>query len=275
MALDEKQFAALARRFDFETWRDSNKLDTNLFIWNFFMVGKEFTGWSLSNIEMIQPRGEVQYPLMLSVWQKNERERLCSVSMRIHECPDLSSAHTLLLENLALFQSPNIVQLTESRIGDVVFGNPSRYTLLFARANMVVLMMNASRNLIPVDEFATSVDDYLAQAPANFADDLAPRVEPVATTVVEPDASEKTTWQLNVNEPSAKVWHKFFTTSGVVHQYKGQLHYHPDRKAESSKLRVFAISPGEGVGHQDLTIKGRPNLDSTDSVFPEESLRKS
>jgi|SRR5947209_5118083 len=257
MALNKRQYDELARYFEFDTWRDVNRLSTNLFILNFFVTGKEIelAEWSSSDVERIKPREEAGIPVTLSVWHKSMGKNLASISMRIHECADRAAAHRLLLEHLSFFQSPDIFQLKESEIGDVVFGNASHHFLLFARANLIVMMTNASRNLIRVDEFATKVDNYLANEPSSSVHANTPFVEPVRSmTVIKSVQHKPPAWQLNVIE-SPQVWYKFYAPSGDFKNHKGQLHYKPHPKVETSTLKAYAVMPGGPSVQQDLTIK--------------------
>jgi hypothetical protein len=86
-------------------------------------------------------------------------ERGPLVRVEIFELPTVEAARAHLLAMLAEFQSAEFGRRTDLALGDVVFGFDT--ALLFARANLVVLVRNAERHTVVVVPVAQAVDAAL------------------------------------------------------------------------------------------------------------------
>ena len=68
----------------------------------------------------------------------------------------VQAAHEYLVDALGEFESSAIRRRTDTNIGDVAFGTET--VMLFARGNLVVVVRNAGREIVPVNAIARAVD---------------------------------------------------------------------------------------------------------------------
>ena len=78
------------------------------------------------------------------------------------EAASATAARELLLELLGQFQSPQIQRLADPPAGELAFSAPGDTVILFSRANVVAMVRNAGRRVVPVADFARLVDDRLS-----------------------------------------------------------------------------------------------------------------
>jgi hypothetical protein len=76
--------------------------------------------------------------------------------VQIIERPSLGAARETLLELLGDVESSAIKRRADLPIGDVAFGQ--EFILMFARGNLVVVVRNAGRKVVPVLDVARQVD---------------------------------------------------------------------------------------------------------------------
>jgi hypothetical protein len=83
------------------------------------------------------------------------------LAVDVFECASVKAAHDQLLEALANMESNAIERRTDKNApGDIAFGLNGTM-MLFARANVVVLLRNAGQTIIPVSAAARDLDQLL------------------------------------------------------------------------------------------------------------------
>ena len=150
-----ERYEELKRRFNFEAWRERNLLRLTATLKTFEIGENDIPGWYIvrrSYDSTITP------PVAKMIWSRREasNEQLLSIETRASD--SLQGAHAHLLELLGEFQSTALKEKPELDIGDVAFGITDPTVLLFARANLVVLVRNAGPKVIRVDEVARRLD---------------------------------------------------------------------------------------------------------------------
>jgi hypothetical protein len=124
---------------------------------NFNFTGSEISGWTLVRAQ--RSEGTTP-PSVLSVWRHGDATDEV-ISLRIVECTNAAAAREQLLEELGNFQSPVIQRLSgPNAVGDVAFGLGDTM-ILFVRANMVVVILNAGRKVVAVTVIARGIDALL------------------------------------------------------------------------------------------------------------------
>jgi hypothetical protein len=99
--------------------------------------------------------------MIRSIWRHGENtEELLAVDL--FECVSIKAAHDQLLEALANMESDAIERTEKNAPGDIAFGLGDTM-ILFARANMVVLVRNAGPKIVPVSAVARELDLQLAR----------------------------------------------------------------------------------------------------------------
>lgn len=92
------------------------------------------------------------------------------VSIMLWECTGVEAAHDQLLDILAEMQSNAIKRNRQYEIGDILF-TLADSMFIFARANLVVLIRNASPNVLSLGELASTIDFAILR---NLQKDQAP-----------------------------------------------------------------------------------------------------
>lgn len=101
-----------------------------------------------------------------SFWKYSETRPEAILDFTIYECSSRDNAHEFLLSLLAQFQSPLLTRRDDMQIGDVVFALPAYTIVIFARGNLVQMMRNSGRDVVPMDAVAREFDSELVSKPS-------------------------------------------------------------------------------------------------------------
>jgi hypothetical protein len=99
-------------------------------------------------------------PFVLSLWRSANQEDVL-LSVRIIECANTAAAREQLLEELGNFESP-IIERRAGAVGEVAFGLRDSM-IVFVRANLVVLILNAGPKVVSVYEVAGFLDGMIQE----------------------------------------------------------------------------------------------------------------
>ena len=158
--MDQSSRDQLAQKFDFEAWKSAPSGDATLSIGGLFDVGSELDRWAARRVQVVTfPRAQAARQ---SMWQESSSAEVI-LRLDLIEAASTAVAREIVLELLGEFQSPQIQRLADPPAGDLAFGAPGDSAMLFARANVVVLVRNAGRDVVGVVEFARLVDHRLTQ----------------------------------------------------------------------------------------------------------------
>jgi hypothetical protein len=247
--MDSQLVETLKERHSYDTWRDNNTLEENLFIWKFFLNGNEFPNWRAHRIQPIEVPG--QPPSIQSIWQlptKDKTETLLNVN--IYECGSRRNAHEFLVHLLGEFQSPLIVRQEQTPIGDIAFVYPGNTSILFSRANLVLLIRNVGRDLVSVNEFAQQLDLSLTSRPETEGVKVVPEIQRFQPLDEEFRTPSGVLLELEASDPLERpLWYKFFSRSGEVLLEGDRLTYQPQASG-AQEATVFAINANRGAVSQ-------------------------
>jgi hypothetical protein len=123
----------------------------------FSFDGSELRGWTLERVQ----RDEHAKPVAVrSLWHRGESLREL-LAVDVFECASVKAAHDQVLEALGNMESTAVERRTgKNTLGDVTFALGDTM-LLFARANLVVLIRNAGPTVVPVGAVAHDLDALL------------------------------------------------------------------------------------------------------------------
>jgi hypothetical protein len=154
--MDAQQRRYLERRYRARDWHGRGGRARPV-IKDFNIDGSEIRRWSLQRAQ----RG-AKPPVIRSIWLHGETmNELLAVD--VFECASVKAAHDQLVEALANMESDAIERRTEKNaLGDIAFGLNDTM-ILFARANMVVLVRNAGPTIVPVSAAARELDQLLVR----------------------------------------------------------------------------------------------------------------
>jgi hypothetical protein len=156
MHAGQKRF--LEQRFGASKWHGRARGSRRL-VKNFAFDGSEIFGWTL---ERAQRDERAKPPEISSLWRNSESTGAL-LSVNAFECASVKAAHDQLIVALGNMESGIVERRTEkTAIGDVAFG--LRDTMvLFARANLVVLIRNAGPTVVRVGTIAREIDKLLVR----------------------------------------------------------------------------------------------------------------
>src|SRR6267378_5821313 len=133
MHVGQKRF--LEQRYGASKWYGRGRGSRRM-LKNYIFDGSEIFGWTL---ERAQRDERAKPPEINSLWRHNESTGAL-LAVKAFECTSIKAAHDQLIVALGNVESGAVERRTEkTAIGDVAFG--LRDTMvLFARANLVVLI---------------------------------------------------------------------------------------------------------------------------------------
>jgi hypothetical protein len=242
----------LSQRYGYEQWSGINTLGENLFIWKFSLSGNEFPGWE---VYRIRPVEEVSWPpTILSLWQRptGVTEELLRVD--VFECASRIAAHDFVVQLLGEFQTTLVARQEQIAVGDVAFVVPEDKDILFARGNLVLLVRNADRALVPVTDSARQFDTDLISKPETVGVKVVPEIQRFYSPATEFRVGVNVPLEVEASDPLERpLWYKFFSSSGEVLLEEGRLIYRP-ASAGPQVVTVFAINANRGATSRELTL---------------------
>jgi hypothetical protein len=157
--MDEKVREQLRNRFDFKAWRSAPRGAVKVSTGGLVEVGSELGRWTARRAAPINvPGARAAY---LSMWQQGASSEAL-LRLDLVESASATAAREVVLELLGQFESPLIQRRANPPAGDLAFGAPGDTMILFSRGNVVAMVRNAGRRVVPVAEFARLVDGRLS-----------------------------------------------------------------------------------------------------------------
>lgn len=257
--LNQEDLDSLKRKFQFYLWTDDNTLQSELFIWNFFLTDSEFIGWIPSHIQIKKLDNESR--LINSIWQKSQVPSATSFNIDIVECSSRKLAHEHLIQNLANYSAPlnrlpskPIGPRRTTEIGDVAFANHNASTLFFVRANLAVKINSLENESI--HPIALRLDEKFASSPRKLIENM---VYPVEAINDVSSANIKIDEAIPLSIPDTDlrgqpVWYKLFSRSGTFKQVGGDICFLANSSGKHD-IYIFAINPNIGIEKQRLQIR--------------------
>lgn len=153
--MDERQREFLVKHYLASEWLQARSAQGTVV--GISPTGSEIPGWTLVRAQRKEDR---KPPFIHSMWRRDEAgEEL--ISVRITEAADPAAAREHLLEELGDFESPVIQRRTgPGAVGDVSFGLGDTM-ILFALANLVVVILNAGPKVVPVTPIAKALETFI------------------------------------------------------------------------------------------------------------------
>lgn len=270
--MGKKQLEYLKQHHEFEAWCGCNTLKENLFIWNYFLSGSEFPGWQ---IHSNQPMTVPGWPRFIqSTWRHHEGDIETVLRVDVYECASRVKAHEFLLQLLGQFHLPNVELQEKIAVGDVAFSSPGDAVILFARANYVLLVSNAGRELVAANEVARPFDTELYSKPKKVEGvKVVPEIGRFRASGTEVRVGEGVLLELEVSDMrdsktserqergipahlERPLCYKFFSRSGDVFLKEGRPFYKPG-SAGAQEVKVFAINADRGTASKTCKFNAK------------------
>ena len=156
--MDVSHKEALEEHFGSKAWHGRSDSGRRL-VEEFQFESSEIEGWKLLKLH----RGEHERVVSIRyIWSHGDNTNEL-LSIDVFFCASVKAAHDTLLEALGNMQSGDIERKTDkSAPGDVAFGLANTM-IVFARANVVVLVRNAGPAVVPVGTIARELNALIGR----------------------------------------------------------------------------------------------------------------
>jgi hypothetical protein len=268
--LENQRLEYLKQQYEYEDWRGANTLDENLFVWNFLMTGSEFPGWTLHSYRPVVMPG---WPAFIqSIWKRPEAGDEAVLRVDVYQCSSRGQAHEFLVQVLGQAQLPAIHRQAAASAGDVTFAGAGDAGILFARANLVFIAVNAGRQLEPVTQEVHRLDRHITSKPGRASTArTAPRILRLESTAREYKVGEKIPLEVEAADPSrpadalrlagahaaqpeSPLYLKFFSPlSGEVLMEGDRLVYHPNAPGQH-EVTAYAINTAGAANREVIQL---------------------
>ena len=153
--MDERQREFLVKHYSASEWLQAQSAPGT--VTGMIPGGSEIPGWTLVRA---QRKEDTKPPSIHSMWRRDDSaEEL--IAVRITDCANAAAAREHLLEELGNFESPIIQRRTgPDAAGDVSFGLGDTM-ILFALANLVVVILNAGPKVVSVTPIAKALETLI------------------------------------------------------------------------------------------------------------------
>jgi hypothetical protein len=122
-------------------------------------AGIDLEGWSLVRSRPLHiPQARDAW---LALWKPLDRRGRVLLRVDLIDTAGPDAAREQLLGLLGEFESPLIQRYFQSPVGDIAFGPPDETAVVFLRANVVVALRNAEREVVPLVGPALYIDNQL------------------------------------------------------------------------------------------------------------------
>lgn len=226
----------LSQKFLFADWQGLNALRENLLVWNFDLSDIELPGLILSNsVEANDDQRSIHS--IETLWTKSGAEEESLISIVFYECGSREIAHRFLLELVGLFSLPVLARV-QTNVGDVAFASPSNTAVLFARANMTILLIDVSKEPESVLEVAALIDGIIAAKPLDS--EVRPALSdanlsiPYSGTYCEGEAIPLLSDARAAKQGGTS--YRFFSASGNFRIAEGSPYFEPEKAGDHSLL---------------------------------------
>lgn len=147
----------IKKNYEFEDWSLEGGAQDSRKILRLSPEDLVLAGWQLEYVD--QESGRSPSRETHAAFARDESDQLLIIDT--WECESVSAAHRLLVNILDDFESPFVRRIRGPKVlGDVTFVH-EKFTLLYSRANLIILLRNAGEELFDVENWAQEFDKNL------------------------------------------------------------------------------------------------------------------
>jgi hypothetical protein len=242
------------RRYGFDDWREPQPGYEALFIWRFTLGGQELPGHDPLRIDTVELPDVT--PTIQSLWRpRDEDADRVLLRMDVSEASSVADARALLLHTLAQFQSPLIERIGDGP-GEIAFGPSGYRSLVFARANIVVVVLNAGDKVQSVEPPARELDRLLREGPDPGRSSVRPTIRRAEVAGEGVSGRRQVRLLVEAEDPLGRdVWFRFSAKRGeFVAQGDGVI-FRPEDEGKQA-IEVAAVNENLGVAAEQVELTG-------------------
>jgi hypothetical protein len=176
--VDKAATIALHKRYQFENWAGTNAMELEMFVANFHLAAFLAAGWV--PLRTTQSTGPDGLTAAQSIWRHEDDAAL--VRIDCFETRSRIAAHQQIPIVLSQFQTSNLERATATGPGDVAFeirSDKKSESIVFARANLVLLLANAGREKVEIQKVAEILDLHICEKPTLTEEFLSRGTSPI------------------------------------------------------------------------------------------------
>lgn len=257
MTIESNGLDLLRERYGFDEWRNARPTGEALFIWRFFLGGRELPGRRALRVENVEAPGVS--PSIRSIWGTEREDAKATDAplfrVDVYEAASRVEARELLLHRLAQFQSPLIERRREAP-GDVAFGMPDDRSLVFSRGNIVVLLLNAGDKVETVEPVARELDHLFSAPPDVQRSPVRPEIRRAEVAVArEPAPGAPVPLVLEAEDPLGRpVWFRLSANHGDFFAAHDGVFYTPETEGTHA-IDIAVLNENLGSAIQQLEFQ--------------------
>jgi hypothetical protein len=244
---------AAARRHRLGEWIGINRLPGELHVRHWFLDRRA--------LPALRRRRERRLPVGLGatsgIWSVGrDSDRL--VRIDVSERPSRVDAHRAMPQVLAEVQSPVLGRDVDLDIGDVAFTLPAGLVVIFARANLLVIVASVGRRRVDAPGIAAALDaaivraDQAVRVPEGAAAPVSLRLVPEGGPVHRVDVRLGPSFR-TAGLPMVKV----FAPHGRLYEQRDGLHYRFADDQAAGSLLLYVQERGPADQARRLMLRGR------------------
>lgn len=160
---DDARVLFVKQQLEFDKWKNRNQLSETLLIHQFFLNTKEFVDWDIqifAQLEANQHAPRYIHSLWRSRYFLDE-----AVRVDFYECPSRLKAQEFLTRLLVNVHTTIDVLRPFPELGDIAFSSSRNKSVIFTRANLVVIMSKTNFSEIPLTQLGKQIDEHLYKKP--------------------------------------------------------------------------------------------------------------
>jgi hypothetical protein len=237
------------KRYGFDDWREPPPGEA-LFIWRFALGGQELPGHHALRIDTVElPDLPSKIESLWTPEKEAAERRLLRVDAS--EASSVIEARALLLRVLAQFQSPQIERIDDGP-GDIAFGPGGYRSLVFARANVVVVMLNGGDEVRSVEPPARDLDRLLRDGPDAGRSAVRPTIRRAEVAQESAPGRRQVRLLLDAEDPLGRhVWFRFAAKRGAFSAVADGVVFRPEEEGRQA-IEIAAVNENLGVAVEQV-----------------------
>jgi hypothetical protein len=250
MSVAADGFEEFRKRYGFDDWREPPPGAEALFLWRFALGGQELPGYRALRSDTIELADLP--PKIESLWtaEKDDADRAL-LRLDVSEASSVTQARALLLQTLAQFQSPQIARI-EGGPGDIAFGPSGYRSLVFARANVVVVVLNAGTEVQSVEPPARELDQLLREGPHADRSSVRPTIRRAEAAEESVSGRRQVRLRVDAEDPLGRhVWFRFSAKRGEFSAEDDGVVFRPEEEGRQA-IEIAAVNENLGVAVEQV-----------------------